>query len=241
MLPTPLSAAELLDATAAFQDRPQADVDLVLATLAMPGLSLDQSARLPIGERDAALVRLYAAMFGPRLDLATTCPRCATRLDVSLTTDALLIEPETAARPTVAFGRRRFEIRKLNGADLAAAAGMPDFDAARMALALRCLVPLGRATVPAWLTDDQLEAVASALAAIDPGSDCYVSLTCFACAAAWNAPVDIARILAAEIEAVAEALMDDIHLLALSYHWSEAAILALAPARRRAYLRRLRA
>ena len=52
--------------------------------------------------------------------------------------------------------------------------------------------------------------------------------------------VDIARILATEIVIAADTLMDDIHDLALAYHWSEEAILALAPVRRRGYLQRLR-
>ena len=207
---------------------------------ALPACRSAKQPILPIGERDAVLTRLYASMFGSRLELATNCPFCAARLDVSLTTDELLIEPATDSPAPIEIGRRRFEVRPVNSADLAMAAAMPDVETARALLALRCLVPVDGEGVPETLSDDEIDAVAAALAALDPASDRYVPLKCFACEASWDAPIDIARTLAAEVEAAADTLMDDIHDLALSYHWSEEAILALAPGRRRAYLQRLR-
>jgi hypothetical protein len=238
--PPSLSAAELLDAAAICRDGRSVETSVYLAALALPGLSLDEAADLAIGARDAALARLYAAMFGSQLALATNCPRCAARLDISLTTDALSIDPAAAARPVVEIGGGRFGVRVLNSVDLAAIAEFADVEAGREQLALRCLVPIEDAAVPETLLDDEVDAVSAALAAIDPGSDFYVPLTCFECAAVWDAPVDLGRVLATEIEAAADTLMDDIHDLALAYHWSEAAIVALPPARRRAYLQRLR-
>jgi hypothetical protein len=240
MVPNPLSAAELLEAAAICRERPPVDADVYLAALGAAGLSLDETAGLPIGERDAVLTRLYTAMFGSRLELATNCPSCAARLDVSLTTDELLIDLGMESHPSIEIDRRRFQVRPVNSADLAAAAGMPDVETARALLALRCLVPVEGDDVPETLSDDEIDAVAAALATVDPASDRYVPLRCFKCEAAWDAPIDIARALGAEVEAAADTLMDEIHDLALSYHWSEEAILALAPARRRAYLQRLR-
>jgi len=240
MAPNPLSAAELLEAATICREIPPVDAGVYLAALGAPGLSLDDTAALSIGARDTVLARLYASMFGSRLELATRCPCCAARLDVSLSTNDLLIEPVTDGRPQLEVGGRRFEVRLLNSADLAAVAGIPDVETARALLALRCLVPVGSEGVPAALSNDEIDAVAAALAALDPASDCYVPLTCFKCEATWDAPVDIARVLATELEVAGETLMDDIHDLALSYHWSEESILALAPARRRGYLQRLR-
>jgi len=240
MVPNPLSAAELLEAAAISRERPPVDADVYLAALGAAGLSLDETAALSIGVRDAVLTRLYRSMFGPRLELATNCPHCAARLDVSLTTDELLMDLDTDAYSPIEIDRRRFDVRPVNSADLAAAAGMPDIETARALLASRCLVPIEGEDVPAVLSDDEIDAVAAALAVVDPASDRYVSLRCFKCEAAWDAPIDIARALGAEVEAAADTLMDDIHDLALSYHWSEEAILALAPARRRGYLQRLR-
>jgi hypothetical protein len=240
MVPHPLSAAELLEAAATCRERPPVNAGVYLAALGARELSNDEAIGLPIGERDTMLTRLYASMFGSRLELATNCPYCAARLDVSLTTDELLIEPATDAYAPIEIDRRRFEVRPVNSADLAAAAAMPDVETARALLALRCLVPVDGEAGPDTLSNEEIDAVAAALAVLDPASDRYVPLRCFSCEATWDAPIDIARTLAAEIESAADTLMDDIHDLALSYHWSEEAILALAPSRRRAYLQRLR-
>lgn len=240
MVANPLSAAELLEAAAICRERGPVDAGVYLAALGAPGLTFDDSADLSIGQRDAVLARFYASMFGSRLELATNCPYCAARLDVRLTTDELLTEPAAESPRLVKIGRRRFEVRPVNSIDLAAIAELPDVETARAMLALRCLVPVDGKAVPATLSDKEVDAVAAALAALDPASDPYVSLKCFECEAAWDAPIDIARVLATEIEAAADTLMDDIHDLALSYHWSEESILALAPGRRRAYLQRLR-
>jgi hypothetical protein len=239
--PRPLSAAELLDAVSVCRDRPPIEAGAYLAALSISELSPDACERLAIGTRDSALAGLHAAMFGRQLELAATCPDCGARLDVSLTTDALQIESDAGMTSTVEIAGQRFGVRPVDSVDLAAVADIPDVQVARELLAIRCLVPDKGKRAPASLSDADIDAVGAALAKADPASDPYVSLTCFECGAAWEAPVDIARILASEIEAAADTLMDDIHDLALAYHWSEEAILALAPARRRAYLQRLRA
>ncbi|MGH6616995.1 hypothetical protein [Sphingomonas sp.] len=242
MTPRPLSAVELLDAVSICRDRPAIEAGVCLAALSMSELSLEACAQLAIGARDAALVKLHAAMFGHQLELAAECPHCRTRLDVSLTTDALLIESDADdTAPMIEIDGQCFGVRPVDSADLAAVVDIPDAEAARALLAIRCLVPAEGMDLPDTLSDADVDAIAVALAKVDPASDPYVSLTCFGCEATWDAPVDIARILATEIEAAADALMDDIHDLALAYHWSEDAIIALAPARRHAYLQRLRA
>lgn len=240
MVAPSLSNVELLDAAAVCQSWPSVNASVYLAALAMPDMSLDESAHLTIGARDAVLVRFHAATFGSGLELATNCPRCMTRLDVNLTSDALAIEPNPDIHIMVDIDEQPFEVRPLTSVDLLAVAESPDIETSRMQLALRCLVPVEGAGVPEVLLDDQIDAVASALAAIDPGSDFYVSLNCFECKANWDAPVDIARVLSTDIEAAADTLMDDIHDIALAYHWSEADILALPSTRRSAYLQRLR-
>jgi hypothetical protein len=240
MSPRRLNPTELLDAASVCRDRPAAEAALYLAALEAPGASFEECAHLGIGQRDMALAGFYAELFGRQLELAATCPECRARLDVSLSTDALLIEPDPNADPRIEIGGRLFRVRPADSGDLAAIAAIADSEAARKQLALRCLVPAEGEDVPDELSETEVDAVAAALVAIDPASDFYVSLTCFRCKAAWDASVDIARILATEIVIEADTLMDDIHDLALAYHWSEEAILALAPVRRRAYLQRLR-
>ena len=52
-------------------------------------------------------------------------------------------------------------------------------------------------------------------------------------------PFDVAAFLDGEMGARAARLLDEVHLLALSYHWSEAEILALPSDRRQDYLKRI--
>jgi hypothetical protein len=240
MTPRRLSPAELLDAASVCRERPAAEAAVYLAALDGPGISLADCARLGIGKRDMTLAGLYAALFGRQLELAATCPECGARLDVSLNTAALLTEPDQKAAPRIEIGGHLFGIRPADSGDLAAIAAIPDSAAAREELALRCLVAAEGQDVPDMLSEPEVDAVAAALAAIDPASDFFVSLACFRCKAAWDAPVDIARILATEIVLAADTLLDEVHDLALAYHWSEDAILELTPTRRRAYLARLR-
>ena len=241
VVPHPLSAAELLDAASVCRGRSPAEKGVYLAALGLPGASFGGCATLPIGERDAAITALRQAMFGDRLELSAQCPQCEARLDVAMNAAALLaIEPSAAPEAAeIAIGGDRFAVRPADSGDLAAIGGSPDLDEARAALALRCLIPLAGAELPQWLDADGVDAVGAAMAGIDPAGDPFVALHCAACGTDWEAPLDIAGILAEEIESAADALLDEIHALAHAYHWSETAILALSQERRSAYLARL--
>lgn len=241
MAPRPLSAAELLDAASACRGRSAAEKGIYLAALGMPDQSFGACAALPIGARDAAIVALRQAMFGDRIELSSKCPNCEARLDVAMASAALLAiaGPAAEAAAEVVIDGDRFAVRPADSADLAAIGWIPDIDEARAELARRCLVPAEGAEVPPWLEEAEVDAIGAAMAEIDPAGDPFVALHCPECDREWDAPVDIAGVLAGEIEGAADALLDEIHLLAQAYHWSEAAILALGPERRRAYLARL--
>ena len=63
--------------------------------------------------------------------------------------------------------------------------------------------------------------------------------SCTGCGAAMVLPFDIAVFLDGEMGARASRLLDEVHLLASSYHWSESEILALPASRRQDYLKRV--
>lgn len=236
----PLDARELLDAASVCRGRPVAEQGVYLAALGMPAESFDRCATLPIGARDAAIVALRRAMFGDRLDLSARCPRCGAALDVAMAASALLeIAPAATALPEVTVGGDRFAVRPADSADLAAITSIVELDEARAELARRCLVPRTGADVPPWLEAGEIDAIGAAMAEIDPAGDPFVTLNCAACDLAWDAPVDIASVLASEIEGAADALLDEIDAIARAYHWTEEAILALSQERRRAYLARV--
>jgi hypothetical protein len=237
----PLSAAELLDAASVCRGRTPAEQGVYLAALGLPEASFGGCAALPNGARDAAITALRQAMFGDRLELSAQCPQCEARLDVAMSAAALLtIEaPAEPAPVEVLIGGQRFAVRPANRGDLEAIGGLPDPEEARAALAQRCLVPLDDAEPPPRLDAREVDAVGAAMAEIDPAGDPFVALHCVACGLEWEAPLDIAAILAGDVESAADALLDEIDALARAYHWSETAILALGQERRSAYLARL--
>jgi hypothetical protein len=63
-----------------------------------------------------------------------------------------------------------------------------------------------------------------------------LDLACAACGTRWRETLDVAAAVWAEIAAASWRLMAEIADLAAAFGWSEQAILALSPARRRAYL-----
>jgi hypothetical protein len=89
--------------------------------------------------------------------------------------------------------------------------------------------------LPAALLDD----IGRAMSIADPQADTELALTCPACAHAWSEPFDIARYLMDSLEHWAETCLDQVHILARAYGWSEAQILALSPTRRARYIERV--
>ncbi len=106
----------------------------------------------------------------------------------------------------------------------------------------RCVVearrngePLAAADLPAAC----VEALSSRLAALDGAADISLDLRCVACAHAWQLTLDIVRFLWAEVNALAKAYLNEVHMLAWAYGWREADILAMSSARRQFYLERV--
>ncbi len=104
-------------------------------------------------------------------------------------------------------------------------------DAARTLLNL-CLVA-GDTT--AW-GEEEVEAAGERLAAADPLAEVRLDFKCPACGETFAESLDLATFLWSELEARAERLLLDVHLLAREYGWSEAEVLALSPVRRNFYL-----
>ena len=122
---------------------------------------------------------------------------------------------------------------------MARLATLADAASARGALIEACVVEArtGDAAVPPdALPDDVIARVAQAMAEADPQAAPVVALGCPSCGHAWEAGFDIAAFLCRELDAWARRLLLDVHVLARRYGWTEGDVLALSPARRRAYL-----
>jgi hypothetical protein len=103
----------------------------------------------------------------------------------------------------------------------------------------RCLISAelnGEAVVTSELSDEILEAIATKMLEADPQGDVQLALTCPACSHRWQITFDILSFFWNEINVWAQRVMREIHVLASSYGWREADILALSPWRRQVYL-----
>ena len=204
------------------------------------GAPLEEAARLPLGDRDARLMLVREWAFGEEMSGVVNCPACRDQVEVALAV------PELRARAAVVAGAftinaGEFEIccRLPDSIDNDLAARCPDLHTARRLLFERCVLSAsgaGRDLPAAELPETAIHAVAAAIEAADPLADVHLSINCVSCGHAWSEAFDIATYFWSELEIWAQRVLRDVHTLASTYHWSEADILALSPARRQIYL-----
>jgi len=226
-----LSARQLLSVWK--QGMAQSPVDRALALLSASGAGdTADLQRLPIGHRDALLLKLRQRTFGSDIECVTACPLCSEQVELHVRVQDLLIEaPELPlGRAELKMRERSLEFRLPDSLDLAAAAEHSTIEEARQTLLGRCL------TAPAELTDDEARAVADEMARLDPQGDVQLELKCPSCRHAWKAGFDILPIFWGELNAWAERLLREVHELAREYGWSEADILGMSAWRRQLYL-----
>ena len=210
------------------------DRALLLHAIAAPGEDASTLADRPLGERNAALLRLHDALSGDELQSSVECPECRERLEFTLSATAMC--PNTVPPPShVRVGD--VLVRVPTTRDLASLTEETDTNRAADLL-LKRLVP---AAPPGEMDPDlpPVNAVTRALDEADPCADLTVALTCPVCAHAWDAALDIAAFLWEEIEVRARRFLDEVHVLAQAYGWTEAEILRLSEARRSAYIDRV--
>jgi hypothetical protein len=205
-----------------------ADRGLLLLAAARPEAAQDCCAETSIADRDAALLALRRATFGPRLACATACPGCGVQLEFEL--DAAALPTDAPADVELRAGGLRFRLP--TSRDLAEAgrcASRPD--AARTLLRLCCLEQVAPEPTPSLLAEVERE-MARLL------DECELRFDCAACGHGWTSVFDICGYFWQEIERRAAGLLDDVHRLACCYGWDEQRILGMSGQRRAAYLRR---
>lgn len=190
--------------------------------------------RLPLGQRDSQLLALHSALFGSTLAATAHCPACGERLELDLDCQALCIEaPEHEL--SLDWQGWRIDYRLPDSRDLAALAQAGDLDRARATLLRRCVGSDSADALPIELQAQLAQAMAEA----DPQAATELNLSCPACAEQWRELFDIGAYLDEALGQWAERLLDQVHLLAQAYGWSEEQILALSPGRRARYLARV--
>jgi hypothetical protein len=217
---------------------------LALLAAADPETPWEELCALPLGERDRRLLALREGTLGRRIESVARCPGCGEPLDVMLDTRELRGGAAAEAEPPAELIRDGLTLRfRLpTSLDLLAAERCAEVEEGRRRIAERCVVEARRdgepmpADVPASLDEDDVAALAAALAAADPGAELLLELRCPACGHGWRELLDVATFLWAEIEVQARRLLREVHVLARAYGWREPDVLALNPRRRRLYL-----
>jgi hypothetical protein len=209
----------------------------VLAAMA-PGLPADD---LSLGSCDTLLLELRVGSFGTGLSAVADCPACGESVDVEADASAMLAQlpPASVVPPApqeLVHGSYRVCFRLPTTRDLVAALAALD---PRQALAERCVLSAANGDGPVPVTEvpaDVMASVNDLMDDADPAADLQFRLACAGCGEGWSERFDIATLLWSEIVAAGTGLLLEIDELARRYGWSEQAILAMSPTRRRAYL-----
>lgn len=234
-----LSHAELLDVWEAGLAQTTVERALALVAAAEPEVPLEELARLSVGRRDLRLFLLRRQLFGEALPLTASCPACGEQAEATVDVNELLLEESAGEEARVDAAGYAVRFRLPNSIDLAAVARERSAGDAAMRLLAACIVEAqhdGESVDSPSLPDDVIARVAERMAELDPQADIDLALTCPSCAHAWLAPLDIVSFFWNEIHAWAQRTMQDVHVIASAYGWSEREILRMSVRRRRAYL-----
>ncbi len=212
-------------------------------------LGEDPVRRLTIGRREHLLLALRRQTLGDRISCIFACPECGQPMDGELNVGALLREVGDEDRTyevsvDVQGELWRALFRLPNGADQEAVASLArsDADAAGHAILERCLKEITSPSGDAAAAETPsvlVEAVESAMADADPQAETRLRLDCPECSANFTSFFDAADYFFKELGASNRDLYRDVHTLAMTYHWSEDAILSMTYGRRQMYLKLL--
>ncbi|MFD0119439.1 hypothetical protein ACFVZL_36215 [Streptomyces sp. NPDC058320] len=226
---------------------PSARATALLARCLSGGASA--AAMLTVGDREALLLHLRRLTLGNTVQCVVCCPAggCGERMDLTLDVNDLLVAPyDEVCRDHVltveAAGVRYDLVFRLPTAadlDVAAVAVRRDPGVGGAAFLPRCVrraeadgAPVDVERLPA----EVYAAISAAVAEKDPQAELELELTCPVCGARTVTVFDTAAFFLDELERHAGRLLHDVHTLASHYHWNEADILRLPPARRAQYL-----
>jgi hypothetical protein len=222
---------------------------LLARCLASPGANesaeLDEVRALTLAERDWLLLQLHQRSFGGDVVGEVHCPACRSLNEIRFAAREVFDTPDDAAdRVEVPLpSGATAVVRTVTAADhehFAALAGL-DADAQQRVALARLVVSTGEDGVsPAHLDSEDRRALARAIETTVP-EPVRLDLACHQCEARFDAPFDPGRFLLAELAAHSRTLLDDVHTLAMTYHWSEPDVLRLPIGRRLAYLERIEA
>lgn len=192
---------------------------------------------LAVGDRQFLMRRLGALLGFDEFWLTATCDQCEAPFDFPIAPATLPVKAAARGFPFVevdtSLGRRRFRVP--TGEDQEAIADMADEGAAVRRVVGLCGVPAeGEKEAPGdGFTDDDIADIDATLEEVAPEVATTALAACPECGHSGEVYIDPA----VWMELGTGTILDDIHILASTYNWGEAEILALPRERRQRYLR----
>lgn len=230
-----LDGARLLEAWEAGLDRSAPDRCLLMLEACWPGTSFDDYS---VGTRDRLLLIVRERKFGPVIEACAGCPSCGERLDVSFGVRDILVPERDPHELKVSEAGYQVTFRLPTSADL--------MHVSRLSLAgdetpllTRCLLSARRKGRPVGATElpgPVREAIGRRMAEADPQADVEIAVACASCGHEWSLPFDIGCYLWEEVDDWAQRMLGAVHLLAMTYGWTEREVLRLSDHRRHLYL-----
>lgn len=209
-----------------------------MLALAWPQRTVDEWAKVSIGERDRQLLQLRDELFGSKFEAVATCPNCGERLELAFGKQDLLAQgtQENSEWQQLACDGVEVNYRLPTSADLLEVTNNPG--RARELLLERCVEARADsvAVAASALPSAAVKLLGEKLAEADPQAEVQIVLDCPACSHQWTTVFDILSYLWGEIDDWAQRLLNDVHGLASAYGWSERDILSMSATRRRLYL-----
>jgi len=239
-----LTASELLSVWERGRSQPSHRQALLLLAAAYPETKPEELAGLSIGQRDAQLLTLRERLFGPSLASMAGCPACSEKLELNFDIADVRVEAGEEPKDQLKLKISGYEVlfRLPDSNDLAVLATGADRESGRGTLLKRCLMEIrlnGEKQQVEELPAEIVAAISENMALADPQAVVNLGLDCPACGHNWLAIFDIVSFLWSEVENWAQRILSDVHILARSYGWREADILAMSALRRQCYLEML--
>lgn len=236
-----LSASELLNVWERGKDKTSVNQALLLLAAACPETSVDQLAKLSLGQRDKRLLTLREWIFGSQLPCSTVCPGCRERLELVFNVADIRSTSKDEPAGEISANITDYELRfRLPCShDIEAITDCKDASSAQKQLLDRCLLTIhhdGEKISTDKLPADVEAEIIDRMAKTDLQADVLLDLSCPSCEHKWRMVFDIVSFFWSEITAWAYRIMREVHALALAYGWSESDILSMSSWRRQFYL-----
>jgi hypothetical protein len=214
------------------RSRPGPAARLTGLVAALSGDAEDAVRALSLLAWEERLLGLRGAVIGPRIEAELACPECGA--GALLAFSAADLPREATPIPDAGMA-----LHVLSAGDIAdlETAGLAGEDALAFLLARAGRTNMRDAAEV--LRGPRRTEILAALEALCAGLALVLRTQCIDCGLQIAAPFDVAVFFDTEIGVRAARLIDEVHVIATSYHWSEAEILDLPFARRQAYLARI--